>query len=88
MRSIEEIGETGSAWITEFELTLLCAFAKRAETSEARVRELEAALSRAINASRQYAESERLQPHYALHMLTLRECEDVLRDTAPRREEE
>ena len=49
------------------------------QTLAARVRELEATLARVINASRQYAESERLREHYALHMRTLRECEDVLK---------
>jgi len=83
MRSIEEIRETGAAWVTEAELALLCAFAKRAEVSEARVRDLEAALNRAINSARQYAQTDRAERNYAFYMLTLRECEDVLRDTTP-----
>lgn len=37
MRSIEDIAETGAAWVTDAELAMLCAFAKRAETSEAEV---------------------------------------------------
>jgi len=78
MRSIEEIGETGSAWITEFELTLLCAFAKRAETSEARVRELEAALRDMTfdqwGAPTCWPNQERVM--------------EILRDTAPREGEE
>jgi len=38
MRSIEEIRETGAAWITEAELAMLCAFAKRTEAEVERLR--------------------------------------------------
>ena len=34
MRSIEDIRDTGAAWVTEVELAMLCAFAKRAEVAE------------------------------------------------------
>jgi len=34
VRSIEDIRDTGAAWVTEPELAMLCAFAKRAEQSE------------------------------------------------------
>jgi hypothetical protein len=40
MRSIEDIATTGAAWVTEAELAMLCAFAKRAEASEAEVERL------------------------------------------------
>ena len=50
------------------------------DQQQARIVELEAALSRCINASRQYAEREYMPRFYAMHMLTLRECEDVLRE--------
>jgi hypothetical protein len=40
MRSIEDIATTGAAWVTEAELAMLCAFAKRAEASEAELERL------------------------------------------------
>ena len=39
MRSIEDIRDTGAAWVTEAELAMLCAFAKRAEAAEATLAE-------------------------------------------------
>jgi hypothetical protein len=54
-------------------------------SDQSRIADLEAALSRCIRASRQYAEREYQPRFYGLHMLTLRECEDVLRDTHPAR---
>jgi cell division protein FtsB len=46
MRSIEDIATTGAAWVTEAELAMLCAFAKRAEASEAELERLRAELDR------------------------------------------
>lgn len=62
------------------ELTLqLLAENERHAATTGRVRALEAALSRAINASRQYAQASYEQPRYAFHMATLNECQEVLR---------
>jgi hypothetical protein len=48
MRSIEDIAATGAAWVTEPELAMLCAFAKRAEQSEIEVERLKRELELVI----------------------------------------
>jgi hypothetical protein len=47
VRSIEDISDTGAAWVTDVELAMLCAFAKRAERAEAEVERLRARLDEA-----------------------------------------